>query len=137
MCGPLKFVWAMRFEGKHKNQKMYFNSITSYPYYSLAIKSGINFADFLINYEESLPGYLDVNNLKMEDLTRENYFSKIIQVDGPNYKYSKISTFVIYKGTKYMENNYLAFSKNFSCKLFKIKSFLIGEDGVYLLFYYI
>ncbi|XP_054083396.1 uncharacterized protein LOC128920333 [Zeugodacus cucurbitae] len=28
-CGPLKFVWAMRFEAKHKDAKTYFNNITS------------------------------------------------------------------------------------------------------------
>jgi len=53
--GPLKYLWSYRFESKHRELKTYTKNITSRVQIpvSLAIKYSINFADFILNFNDN------------------------------------------------------------------------------------
>lgn len=132
-CGPLKYLWCMRFEAKHKESKMYFNNITSRvnPCHSLSIKSALKFASFLLKHEDDFESDIFLNSSKTLNLSNEKIFYKF---NNPNINFEncEVSDEVIFKGTKYKANYYLATKAAF-IEVFKIKRFIFKNKNIYVL----
>ncbi|XP_054086064.1 uncharacterized protein LOC128921781 [Zeugodacus cucurbitae] len=136
-CGPLKFIWAMRFEAKHKDTKIYFNNITSRvnPAYTAAIKSSFCFSNFLHKYKDGFPHAFNTETFITKDLTKEEYFPKILNFENINYQSVYVSTIIHYKGIEYKQNNFLAFLNEINCCIYKIKLFIYENEIIYVLCY--
>lgn len=137
-CGPLKHIWGMRFEAKHKEAKIYFNNITSRvnPPHTLAIKSGLKFSKFLLDHENGIESIVSFDSFKNIDLKNEEYFYQIINPDQIFLNNVKIINDLYFKGTHYKSNFYLS-SYNTTFNLYKIKSFLLQNENIYVLCYFI
>lgn len=132
-CGPLKYLWSMRFEAKHKEAKAYLGNTTSRvnPCRSLSIKSGLKFSNFLLKHEDNLEPNVIINTHTIEDLAKEEYcYKKSKPV--LNYQNCKVSDDIFFKGTRYKKNYYLA-TNNAAIELFKIKHLIIENENVYIL----
>lgn len=135
-CGPLKYMWSMRFEAKHKESKMYLNNITSRvnPSRSLAIKSAIKFSSFLLDHESSLEPVFSYKSSKTVDLRQYDFFSKIISIPDINFTNVDIIDELTYKSTLYKPNYFLAIRKT-AIDLFEIKTFLHQNENIYVVCY--
>jgi len=135
-CGPLKNIWCMRFEAKHKEGKIYFHNITSRinPPHTLALKSSFKFSKFLVDHEKSIEPVFEYKSALITDFTKEDFFSFIInknEVD-INFKECLSCNEINFKGTIYKVNYYLATELK-NVKLYKVKSFIIKNENVYVL----
>lgn len=136
-CGPLKFVWAMRFEAKHKDAKIYFNNITSRlnPAYTAAMKSSFCFSNFLQKYKNGFPHPFNTETFITKDLTKEEYFPIILNFENINYQSVNVSTIIHYKGIEYKQNYFLASLNEINCCIYKIKLFIYENEIIYVLCY--
>lgn len=134
-CGPLKYLWCMRFEAKHKAAKIYFNSITSRmnPAYSLSVKAGIQFAKFLQDYESGLKSSYEFEAIENLDLTAQHYYSKITEIDINNCKSVSISNDLVFKGNIYKKSYYLTYKIGDILKLFRIIHFICENKQIFIL----
>ncbi|XP_017469725.1 PREDICTED: uncharacterized protein LOC108361596 isoform X1 [Rhagoletis zephyria] len=131
MGGPLKYLWSMRFEAKHKDTKIYFNSITSRlnPSKSIARKSCFQFSYFLLKYSLGVPkefeeNYFQNHNPDLLKIFESNEF-------GIDIKSAKTSYEITYKCSIYKQKYYIGIlCKDF--KLYKINFFLLVNDKIFI-----
>lgn len=118
-CGPLKYLWSMRFEAKHKEAKIYFNSITSRknPPISIAIKNSLKFARFLLTNKSGLSPIFVCNTV--DNSITKDVFNKIVNISDMSYEDFKIFNDLTFKGTRYKSNYYVGI-KLHSFTLYKI-----------------
>jgi len=79
-CGPLKYLWSMRFESKLRESKLYTHNIHSRinPPCSNAKKAALKFAKFLINHEVSVEPIFSFSNSLNVALKNIDYFTRIV-----------------------------------------------------------
>lgn len=95
-CGPLKCMWAMRFESKHKDMKVYAHAITSRKNIekTLSTKCSLKFSSILLKYKEGFPKIYNNCSFKLRDISTENIkcneydidFKNILTTDCLTYK---------------------------------------------------
>lgn len=129
-CGPLKYLWSLRFEAKHKILKKYSNVTFSRKNiaYSLAMKMSFQFASFLqkpIDFENCLNFVSEDKNINKEFFE----FLKSLKLNIDNFQFAKN---VVYKGTTYKKKFYLT-NMSEKLRLFKILALLIENNSFFLI----
>lgn len=122
--GPVKYLWSFRFESKHRESKMYSNSITSRKNvpYSICLKQ-----QFMISTRFLLcEGF----SLKLEyKPSTENVCDKpyfpFISINLEEYE---ITSKLYFNGTTYKTGFFLAKFENDTTKFFEISDLLISTD---------
>ncbi|XP_055907606.1 uncharacterized protein LOC129942617 [Eupeodes corollae] len=129
-CGPLKYVWVMRFEAKHKEGKAYLSNITSRlnAPHSLAIKASLQFSYFLTKNKLGIKPPFDESIFKSNVLLSKEYFTELVSF-GINLDKVRFAGCVTYEGILYKNNNYLAVADS-SFKLYKIISLLFENNNL-------
>ncbi|XP_036342990.1 uncharacterized protein LOC118752243 [Rhagoletis pomonella] len=132
-CGPLKFMWAMRYEAKHKEMKIYTHSITSRLNIekTISIKSAYKFASCLVQHSKGLPKPFDPDEFKITDITN-HYLHRILAhvLYNLNLKTVLLAHTIVYKNTKYKQKNYLGILEKHVITFFKIIFFILCENEV-------
>lgn len=132
-CGPLKYTWCMRYEGKHKEAKDYLRNVSSRvnPERTMSTKSSLKFAHFLLEQENVLQYRLSFESSYFLNLKEESYFSKIICHSNIEFESAEMINKICYKNTIIKKNDYMFCIDN--SELFKIHSFLYQNDCIYVL----
>ena len=123
--------WAMRFEAKHKESKIYCNSITSRrnPTKTISIKAAFKFSQFLIKYKHGLP-----NEYNQKDFNK-NFLdgSIILLLLNKNINSDNVfsSNEIIYQKTTYLKDMYIGIRTEM-CKFYKILKLLLIENVIYV-----
>ncbi|XP_058974396.1 uncharacterized protein LOC131800730 [Musca domestica] len=140
-CGPLKNLWSMRFEAKHRPSKVYSRCITSRlnPPLTLSNKACLKFSEFLLRYKSGFPITVElIKQSKNTDLSTFPNFHELIDSDIEEEEYNLMFNLIeeiLYKGKEYKINNYISAYHNNLCKFFKIKFFLNRNDDLYVVCY--
>lgn len=127
--GPLKYMWSLRFESKHKEVKKYASVINSRRNiaYSLSLKFCLKFTNFLINWTaKDFPNHLQWEKESLIKLnSRYKMLDKIPEID-----YSKITTCenATYNGLIYKRNFFLTVRKE-AIELHKILELVLSPKG--------
>ncbi|XP_058981872.1 uncharacterized protein LOC101889627 isoform X1 [Musca domestica] len=133
-CGPLRYIWSMRFEAKHKDAKIYFNSITSRinPPYSLAIKNGLKFAKFLLERRTGLEPIYECSSFNTDTtVATSDYVDKINKIEDLCLGRYKMCADLTFKGTRYKSSYYLGIvSTDF--ELYKIIHLIVSYNDKFL-----
>jgi len=132
--GPLKFLWCMRFEAKHREAKLYFHSITSRvnPPRSLATKSGLKFAKFILDHQQFIEPLVSTNPASKLKFKDQEYYEHISEM--PDYNFSKATVHkqLNYNGTVYKIGCYLAIKKS-CCEFYKVVDLVLVNENVFII----
>jgi len=127
--GPPKYFWSFRFEGKHKEFKIYCRTITSRKNIcvTLAIKWQLKFAYALLNFKEEDCILNDVDKIQTDLLNVYN--AKLGSLANSEISvYSKI----FFKGTSYKINNFVSITQDCSAlQLFQINEIIINDKDIF------
>ncbi|XP_075155529.1 uncharacterized protein LOC142228878 [Haematobia irritans] len=133
-CGPLKYLWCMRFEAKHKEAKIYCHNIPSRrnPPQTLAIKAGLKFSKFLVDHKNGLEPFLTCHSF-VSKADANKYFEEIHFKPEIFFTEFEVCNDLTYKGTRYKSTYYLGIhSTNF--ELYKIIYLIIKDiENVFIL----
>ncbi|XP_067615177.1 uncharacterized protein [Eurosta solidaginis] len=133
-CGPLKYLWTMRFEAKHKEAKIYChntNSRVNTPY-TLAIKAGLKFSAFLIDHDQFIEPILTYSTTILSNLIKDDFSYEINELVNIDLKKCNVCNDLVFKGTRYKSNYYLSINR-ISFELYKIKCLVIHEEKAFIL----
>lgn len=135
-CGPLKFLWCMRFEAKHKEAKAYLKNVQSRKNIeqTMCLKSALKFAFFILEHQNFTEPEVTFNTSHLTNLRQEEFFSKINCNEIIDFEKVEVAYNITYKNTLLKSDFYLSISgPNF--KLFKIHSFLRQTVDIFVLCY--
>lgn len=126
--GPLKHLWCFKFESKHRELKLYTNSITSRKNTPLSIgtKCMLKFSNRLL-LEKGLQNIYNLGDIKQCKLVNKWYYNQILHISNENY-YEKLNNFtdkVTVKETMYKVGYFLLSKKMI---LYEIKDILVLSD---------
>lgn len=130
--GPLKHLWTMRHEAKHKELKRYCNVTNSRINLPLSVskKCSLKFGYFML-YNKAYGDDLTVHSIySVEDIDK-NHYSDLIPFNLDDLTFSK---FITYKGTNYKSGYFLASPQSIKeCTVYCIKEIIIHEKIPYFI----
>lgn len=130
-CGPLKKIWCLRFEAKHKELKKYMsvNFSRKNSSFSLAMKVSFQFSNFILQNKATLPLETYTVDNKENDCGNLHSFLESLKLNKESFISANTVT---YKGTSYKKNFYLTSFSN-TLHLHKIVALLIDKQNKFMI----
>lgn len=136
-CGPPRYLWSFRFEGKHQSSKRYSNNTSSRKNlpHTLSIKAGLKYAKFLVEFKHGLDPEcffesVVTMNLQHVNVSKANLTPNQVK----ELQTANISEVAKYRGKKYSSNLYLTKMLDSNVKLYKIIYLArLSQNSLYVL----